>query len=129
MPSDAAKRKACELANAHCIPTRHRSDDVHVGYSSLYALALRLDFEDLLARRVDGFLKLRGDTPTSHARDALRSLMLPDPPDPDEELAREVVECIRESSLSDADRGDADRFRAALEKRGLKIVKDDCHED
>lgn len=91
-PSEAAKRKACELANAHCIPTRHRSDDVHVGYSSLYALALRLDFEDLLARRVDGFLKLRGDTPTSHARDALRSLMLPDPPDPDEELAREMAE-------------------------------------
>ena len=43
------------------------------------------------------------------------SFILPKPVDP-------LVEAIREASVSDADDGDADRLRAALAKRGGRIV-------
>ena len=43
------------------------------------------------------------------------SFILPKPVDP-------LVEAIREASVSDADSGDAERLRAALAKRGGRIV-------
>ena len=46
----------------------------------------------------------------------LLRLILPKPVDP-------LVEAIREASVSDADDGDASRLRAALAKRGLKLVE------
>ena len=46
----------------------------------------------------------------------LGDLILPKPVDP-------LVEAIREASVSDADDGDASRLRAALAKRGLKLVE------
>jgi hypothetical protein len=46
----------------------------------------------------------------------LSRFILPKPVDP-------LVEAIREASVSDADDGDASRLRAALAKRGLKLVE------
>ena len=46
----------------------------------------------------------------------LGDLILPKPVDP-------LVEAIREASVFDADDGDASRLRAALAKRGLKLVE------
>ncbi len=50
------------------------------------------------------------------AKERLSRLIIPKPVDP-------LVEAIREASVSDADDGDADRLRAALAKRGLKLVE------
>jgi predicted nucleic acid-binding protein len=47
---------------------------------------------------------------------SLNRFTLPKPVDP-------LVEAIREASVSDADDGDASRLRAALAKRGLKLVE------
>ena len=46
----------------------------------------------------------------------LDRFILPKPVDP-------LVEAIREASVSDADSGDAERLRAALAKRGLKLME------
>lgn len=88
-PSEAAKRKACELANAHVAtgdgcywPEQVPSDP------PLYALALHLDEVDRVAREVELGVWETGDP---DAREKVRSLMLPDPVDPDEELAREIA--------------------------------------
>lgn len=92
-PSEAAKRKACELANAHVATgvARWRTGDVYpyAHTAPLYALALHLDEVDSKMREI---VALSG--PNCQRAIIARSLMLPDPVDPDEELAREVAEYL-----------------------------------
>lgn len=86
-PSDAAKRKACELAN-QIDDTGLTVADWMREYAQgpFLALALYIDEVGRVARAIEG----RWNPIDPRNRTLLRSLMLPDPPDPDEELAREV---------------------------------------
>ena len=114
-PSEAAKKRACELANAIDDTAMTVRDWMGGIQGPFLALAHYIDEVDRVACRVDGFLEQRGDTPTSHARDACRSLLLPDEPDL-------VKEAIRAAILTDATDDDSKRLRAELAKRGGKIV-------
>lgn len=75
-PSDAAKRKRDELAEQHWHSYRTLADATAV------AFALYIDEVDRVARSI------RACPLEMSAVDALESLMFPDLPDPDEELAR-----------------------------------------
>ena len=93
-PSDAAIEEALRLINA--LETREgvvwTTADAHL--TTIRALALRLDFEDRVAREAAALIEIWGGNNDEDGRQCalpLRSLMLPDPVDPDEELAREVA--------------------------------------
>jgi len=59
----------------------------------------------------------RGPEPRRRASEKLTTFIIPKPkPDP-------VVEAIRDMALTDATQEDADRLRAALAARGLKLVE------
>ncbi len=59
----------------------------------------------------------RGPEPRRRASEKLTTFIIPKPkPDP-------LVEAIRDMALTDATQEDADRLRAALAARGLKLVE------
>lgn len=114
-PSEQAKRKACELANAIAevySPVEYSPVDCEAGYSispPLRALALHLDEVDRVARRIVSKIYC-GDMFSDDKE--LRFLMLPDLVDPLEEVFAML------DRLTPAD------FRAELAKRGYKLVKE-----
>ena len=71
-------------------------------------------FKQEVSDAVNGFERYCTVTDTPFPTDLSR-FILPKPVDP-------LVEAIREASVSDADDGDASRLRAALAKRGGRIV-------
>lgn len=91
-PSNAAKRKACELELKQNGVGQIVVDPLTAEYIKglRRAFALYIDEVDRVAREL-----ARGFGNGSVTYEKLASLMLPDPPDPDEELAREVAkECF-----------------------------------
>lgn len=111
-PSEAAKRKACELANAHVAtgdgcywPEQVPSDP------PLYALALHLDEVDSKMREI---VALSG--PNCQRAIIARSLMLPDPVGPLEEA---WMACWPNGLIQPAH-----VLAAELAKRGYKLVKE-----
>lgn len=114
-PSDKAKRKACELVNAHVSlgDGLYYVSDVYLGKPTLYALALYIDEVDKTVREIAGL----SNTQEGVRRGALlRSLMLPDEPDP-------LAEAISAWGKHLDAHGGAAVIRAELEKRGLAIVE------
>ena len=77
--------------------------------------AAHAQFRQEVSDVVNGFERYCTVTDTPFPADLFR-FILPKPVDP-------LVEAIREASVSDADDGDASRLRAALAKRGLKLVE------
>lgn len=119
MPSDAAKRKACELANAqgHAFMLDRVGryfPEPKPGFlrenAAVYALALHLDEVDRVARNIARKIRL-GDMFADD--EDLRSLMLHDEPDALQQIGIDL-------SLADYT---IDAIRAELEKRGLAIVE------
>lgn len=100
-PSEAAKRKACELANAQ--GCRWAPDEPT---PQLYALALYIDG---VSEAVKSAINACGHDAIRKAqiRGSLARFMLPDPVDPLEEILGRVT---------------AKQLRAELDKRGLTIA-------
>lgn len=98
-PSEAAQRRRDELviAEPRCSMPR--------------AFARYIDEVDRVARSI------RACPLEMSAVDALESLMLPDPPDPDEELAREKIMAIWSDGTPDRERVIA-VFAEALREQG-----------
>lgn len=118
-PSEAAKRKAYELANAQCDYDYVGLHPTNMGPFGI-ALALHLDEVDRVAREVELGVWETGDP---DAREKVRSLMLPDPVDPDEELAREVAEYLE----APCDRALIQSALRRLRELG-KLVKETPHD-
>lgn len=80
--------------------------------------AAHAQFRQEVSDRVEAFNKRWTGAGESHSdfMSLFSRFILPKPVDP-------LVEAIREASVSDADDGDASRLRAALAKRGLKLVE------
>jgi hypothetical protein len=72
-------------------------------------------FKREVSDAVNGFERYCTVTDTPFPADLFR-FIIPKPVDP-------LVDAIREASVSDADSRDAERLRAALAKRGLKLVE------
>ena len=118
-PSEAAKKRACELANknntgSNVEPYPFKPEHVVRPNHALYALALYIDKVDRVALEADGLIE---DGETRSAMKYLRSLLLPDEPDL-------VKEAIRAAILTDATDDDSKRLRAELAKRGLTITEE-----
>ncbi len=125
--SDAAKAKACELANAESSgfdPNGNPHGDYepldvgHPAEGSLTALARVLQQHSDVAKHVTGVLESAAwpDVPTQ-AR--LRSLILPDDPvDPVEVVAIYLEQGQPRATVE----GSARRLRAVLERHGLQIT-------
>lgn len=117
-PSKAAIQYACDLANAAGNCDGWKPESVGSAWPPMLALALRLDFEDRVARELDKELNGYGHSAGMPIRAKLvRSLMLPDPPDPDEELAREKIMAIWSNGTPDRERVIA-VFAEALREQG-----------
>lgn len=115
-PSDAAKRKACELAN-QIDDTGLTVADWMREYAQgpFLALALYIDKVDKVAREINA--RIVTPMPEGPFVDLLRSLMLPDEPDP-------LIEAFEASTGTDDPNEWAKRFRAELKKRGLTIAEE-----
>lgn len=110
-PSDAAKRKACELELKQNGVGQIVVDPLTAEYIKglRRAFALYIDEVDRVAR-----LALDRKTPTDVIIENLRSLMLPDPVDPLEEVCEALGLGLSKTA--------ADELRAELDKRGFTIA-------
>lgn len=112
-PSEQAKRKACELANQHC-GTRHitpyAADD---GSPALVAFARHIQNTSDVAKFAENALFQAGVHRTALSRTRLRSLILPDEPDPLDKFAEWLNGCSK----------DGKKLQEAAAMFGLKIVE------
>jgi hypothetical protein len=120
--SEAAKRKACKLANAERPPNllcKSVPEDIDLDYH-LTALARVLQEHSDVAKGVlyrdsTGYLSVK-----PNAGLTLRSLILPDDPDPVDALADELFDGFAIGAGHHKR-----RLIAALAKHGLNIIKQD----
>lgn len=111
-PSEAAKRRACELLGASGVRG-------FMDWKSppVMALARYIETTSDAARVVDRALATAGRHTASLMRRTLQPLILPDEPDP----LPEIIGAMWEKSFNNLE-GDAKWLRTELAKRGLKIV-------
>lgn len=114
-PTEAAKRKACELANAAGNCDGWKQASISSAWPPMLALASYID-------RVNKAVREVWDNPVE-VPNCLRSLMLPDEPDP----LREICDAAFEETRKLTDNNDGrNKFvaglRAELAKRGLTIA-------
>ena len=113
------EERALALVNAvqelrgHPPLARFRSDTT-MAEALMQSIKAHDAFKQEVSDAVNGFERYCTVTDTPFPTDLSR-FILPKPVDP-------LVEAIREASVSDADDGDASRLRAALAKRGGRIV-------